>query len=156
MHTTDILHLPCSPLTLNQQCTSLTLYINNAHYSHFTLTMHTTHILHPQCTPLTFYTHHSVEIPSMVVTQWNILYWRSKLIFHTVCRCAVGCEWGTTSVYFGITYVCLIPNRLAVGPQYQHLFFFVKSTIWGTHTKSLKNPCRFKAWIVFLGQILIE
>ena len=83
---------------------------------------------------------HSVESPMMVDPQCNILHWESKWIFKTVCWDAVGCEWGTTSVYFGITYVCFIPGRLpafAVGLQYQHWFFIsVKSIIWRTHTKS--------------------
>ena len=87
---------------------------------------------------------HSVESLSMVDPQWNIWYWGSKWNLHTVCWSAVGCEWGTTSVYFGITYVCFIPNRLpvyAVEPQYllQYFFIFVKSIIWITHTKSSKN-----------------
>ena len=73
-----------------------------------------------------------------------IWYWGSKWNFHTVCWSAVGCEWGTTSVYFGIIYVCFIPSRLpvfAVEPQYllQYIFIFVKSIIWRTHTKSSKN-----------------
>ena len=49
---------------------------------------------------------HSVGSPSMVDPQWDIWYWGSKWNLHTVCWSAVGCEWGTTSVYFGITYVC--------------------------------------------------
>ena len=88
--------------------------------------------------------HHSVESPSMVDPQWNIWYWGSKWNLHTVCWSAVGCEWGTTSVYFGITYVCFIPSRLpvfAVEPQYllQYFFIFVKRIIWITHIKSSKN-----------------
>ena len=70
---------------------------------------------------------HSVESPSMVDPQWNIWYWGSKWNLHTVCRSAVGCEWGTTSVYFGITYVCFIPSRLpvfAVEPQYLLQYFY--------------------------------
>ena len=72
---------------------------------------------------------HSVESPSMVDPQWDIWYWGSKWNLHTVCWSAVGCEWGTTSVYFGITYVCFIPSRLpvfAVEPQYlfQDFFYF--------------------------------
>ena len=71
---------------------------------------------------------HSVESPGicMVDPQWNILYWGSKWNLHTVCWGAVGCEWGITSVYFGITFVCFIPSRLpvfAVEPQYQHRDF---------------------------------
>ena len=81
---------------------------------------------------------HSVESPSTVDPQWNIWYWGSQWNLYTVCWGAVGCEWGTTSVYFGITYVCFIPSRLlvfAVQPQYQHQHFkiFVKSIIWRTH-----------------------
>ena len=86
---------------------------------------------------------HSFEPPSMVDPQWDIWYWGSKWNLHTVCWSAVGCEWGTTSVYFGITYVCFIPSRLpvfAVEPQYllQDFFIVVKSIIWRTHTKSSK------------------
>ena len=90
---------------------------------------------------------HSVESPSMVDPQWNIwyMYWGSKWNLHTVCWSAVGCEWGTTSVYFGITYVCFIPSRLpvfAVEPQYllQHFLFLSKVSLeLHTHTKSSKN-----------------
>ena len=87
---------------------------------------------------------HSVESPSMVDPQWDIWYWGSKWNLHTVCWSAVGCERGTTSVYFGITYACFIPSRLpvfAVELQYllQDFFIFVKSIIWRTHTKSSKN-----------------
>ena len=58
---------------------------------------------------------------------------------HTACWDAVGCEWGTTSVYFVSTYVCFIPRKapvFAVEPRYQHRFFIcVKNIIWMT-----KNP----------------
>ena len=70
---------------------------------------------------------HGVESPSMVDPQWNILYWGSKWNLYTVCWGEVGCELGTTYVYFGITYVCFIPSRrptFAVEPQYQHRYFF--------------------------------
>ena len=104
---------------------------------------------------------HSVESPSMVDPQWNIWYWGSKWNLHTVCWSAVGCEWGTTSVYFGITYVCFIPSRLpvfAVEPQYllQYFFIFVKSIIWITQTKSSKILCWFKIWMGFVRPILIK
>ena len=85
---------------------------------------------------------HSVESPSMMDPPWNIWYWGSKWNLHTVCWDAVGCEWGTTSVYFGITYVCFILSRLpvfAAEPQYRYQDFFVKSIIWRTHTESSKN-----------------
>ena len=77
----------------------------------------------------------------MVDPQWNIWYWGSKWNLHTVCWDAVGCEWGTTSVYFRITYVCFIHSRrpvVAVEPQYRHqdFFIFVKNIIWMTHTES--------------------
>ena len=71
---------------------------------------------------------HSAETPSMVDPQWNILYWGFKWNLHRVCWGAVGCEWETTSVHFGITYVCFISSRLpvfAVGPQYRHREFFL-------------------------------
>ena len=75
---------------------------------------------------------HSVESPSMVDPQWNVWYWGSKWNLHTVCWSAVGCEWGTTSVYFGITYVCFIPSRLpvfAVEPQYLLQYFLFLSKV---------------------------
>ena len=88
---------------------------------------------------------HCLESPSMVDPQWDIWYWGSKWNLHTVCQSAVGCEWGTTSVYFGITYVSFIPSRLpvfAVEPQYllQDFFIFVKSIIWRTHTSCERLP----------------
>ena len=61
---------------------------------------------------------HSVESPSM-----TYMVLRVQANLHKVCWGAVGCEWGTTSVYFGITYVCFIPSRLpvfAVEPHYRH------------------------------------
>ena len=104
---------------------------------------------------------HSVESPSMVDPQWDIWYWGSKWNLHTVCWSAVGCEWGTTSVYFGITYVCFVPSRLlvfVVEPQYllQDFFIFVKSIIRRTHTNSSKISCWFKIWMRFVGPILIK
>ena len=54
---------------------------------------------------------HSIESPSTVDPQWDIWHWGSKWNLHTVCWSAVGCERGTTSVYFGITYVCFIPSK---------------------------------------------
>ena len=102
---------------------------------------------------------HTVETPSMVDPQWNILYWGSKWNLHTVYWCAVGCDWGTTSVYFGIAYVCFILSGhpvFTVKPQYQHRDFFFKSIIWRTHTTSSKKSCWFKSWMGFVGQILIK
>ena len=93
--------------------------------------------------------------------QWNIWYWGSKWNLHTVCWSAVGCEWGTTSVYFGITYVCFIPSRLpvfAVEPQYllQYFLFLSKVSI-ELHIQNLhKNSCWFKIWMGFVGPILIK
>ena len=54
---------------------------------------------------------HSVETPRLVDPHWNMLYWGSKWNLHTVCWDVVGCEWGTTSVYFGITYIFSISRR---------------------------------------------
>ena len=84
---------------------------------------------------------HSVESPSMVDPQWNIWYWGSKWNLHTVCWSTVGCEWGTTSVYFGITYVCFIPSRLpvfAVEPQYLlQYFLFLWKVSFELHIQNL-------------------
>ena len=45
---------------------------------------------------------------------------------HSLLKCG-WLWWGTTAVYFGITYVCFIPSRLpvfAVEPQYLLQYFF--------------------------------
>ena len=103
--------------------------------------------------------YHGVESPSMGDPQWSILYWGSKWNLNTVCLYAVGCEWGTTSVYFGITCVCFIPSRLpvlAVEPQYQHQdFLFLLELSFERHIQNLqKNSCWFKIWMVFAGPML--
>ena len=104
---------------------------------------------------------HSVESPSMVDPQWNIWYWGSKLNLHTVCWSEVGCEWGTTSVYFGITYFCFIPGRLPVfdaEPQYLlQYFLFLSKVSFELHIQNLqKISCWFKIWMGFVGPILIK
>ena len=104
---------------------------------------------------------HSVESPSTVDPQWDIWYWGSKWNLHTVCWSAVGCEWGTTSVYFGITYVCFIPSRLpvfAVEPQYLLQDFLLLSTVsFEEHIQNLQqNSCWFKIWMGFVGPKLIK
>ena len=104
---------------------------------------------------------HSVESPSMVDPQWNIGYWGSKWNLHTVCWSAVGCEWGTTSIYFGITYVCFIPSRLpvfAVEPQYLlQYFLFLSKVSFELHIQNFqKISCWFKIWMGFVGPILIK
>ena len=104
---------------------------------------------------------HSVESPSMVDPQWDIWYWGSKWNLHTVCWSAVGCEWGTTSVYFGITYVCFIPTRLpvfAVEPKYLlQCFLFLSKVSFELHIQNLqKISCWFKIWMGFVWPILIE
>ena len=45
----------------------------------------------------------------MVEPQSNMLYWGSQCNFQTVSWKSVDCEWGTASVYFGITYVSFFP-----------------------------------------------
>ena len=110
---------------------------------------------------LTKFRLHSVESPSMVDPQWNIWYWGSKWNLHTVRWSAVGCEWGTTSVYFGITYVCFIPSRLpvfAVEPQYLlQYFLFLWKVSFELHIQNLqKMSCWFKIWMGFVGPILIK
>ena len=104
---------------------------------------------------------HSIESPSTVDPQWDIWYWGSKWNLHTVCWSAVGCEWGTTSIYFGITYVCFIPSRLpvfAVEPQYllQDFLFLSKVSFEGHIQNLQKNSCWFKIWMGFVGPTLIK
>ena len=104
---------------------------------------------------------HSIESPSTVDPQWDIWYWGSKWNLHTVCWSAVGCEWGTTSVYFGITYVCFIPSRLpvfAVEPQYllQDFLFLSKVSFKGHIQNLKKKSCWFKIWMGFVGPKLIK
>ena len=93
---------------------------------------------------------HSVETSSTVDPQWNILHWGCKWNLHTVFWDAVGCEWGTTSVYFGITYVCFILNRLIVftlEPQYQHRhFLFLSKLSFEGHTQ---NPQKIRVGLKF-------
>ena len=86
---------------------------------------------------------HSVESPGMVDPQWDIWYWGSKWNLLTVCWSAVGCEWGTTFVYFGINYVCFIPSKLpvfAVEPQYllQDFFLFLSKVSFEGHIQNLQ------------------
>ena len=104
--------------------------------------------------------HHSVETPSMIDPRWNMLDWRSKGIFHKVCWGMVGCDGGTTSFYFGITYVCFIPRMLVfvMGLQYQHRFFlyWCQKIAFEGHEQNRKNICRLKTLMGFVGQILIE
>ena len=102
---------------------------------------------------------HSVESPSMVDPQWKICYWGSKWNLRTVCWSAVGCEWGTTSVYFGITYVCFIPGRLYVfAVELQYLlqyFLFLSKVSFELHIQNLqKISCWFTVWMEFVGPIL--
>ena len=97
----------------------------------------------------------------MVDPQWHIWCWGSKWNLHTVCWSAVGCEWCTTSVYFGITYVCIIPSRLpvfAVEPRYLlQDFSFLSKVSFGEHIQNLqKNSCWFKIWMGFVGPMLIK
>ena len=97
----------------------------------------------------------------MVDPQWDIWYWGSKWNLHTDCWSAVGDEWGTTSVYFGITYVCFIPSRLpvfAVEPQYllQDFLFLSKVSFEGHIQNLQKISCWFKVWMEFVGPILIK
>ena len=101
---------------------------------------------------------HSVESPSTVDPQWDIWYWGSKWNLHTVCWSVVGCEWGTTSVYFGITYVCFIPSRLpvfAVEPQYlPQDFLFLSKVSFEGHIQNLQ---KISCWFMgFLGPKLIK
>ena len=92
--------------------------------------------------------------------QWNMWYWMSKCIFHTVCWGAIDCEWGTKSIYFEILFVYFITMILLLsllwGPSTDFFFnfcpkFYVKDT-----NKIFKNPCRFRTWIGFIVQILIK
>ena len=85
----------------------------------------------------------SIDSPSMVDPQWNTWYWGSKWNLHTVCWCVVGLEWITTSVYFGITYVCFIPSRLPVfAVEAQYLlqdFLFLSKVSFDLHIQSLQK-----------------
>ena len=89
-----------------------------------------------------------------------MLYWKSKCIFHTVYWGTIDCEWETTYVYFGVTYVCFIPRILpvfAVGPQYQHRFFLCQRYHLKDTNKILtKVPCWFQTWKRCVGQTLIK
>ena len=105
---------------------------------------------------------HSVENPRIYSVEYIVLRVQVKFAC-TVCWGVVGCDWGTTCVYFGIIHVCLILSRLpvyTVEPQYQHWDFLLLSNhanvSFEGHTKSLKKSCQFKIWMGFVGQILIK
>ena len=87
---------------------------------------------------------HKVEAPSVVDPQWNMLFWRPRWNFHTVCWGPVCCEWGTTSVYFRITCVCFISKILlvfAMGPKNQYHFYLCQKAFeWNKKI----FPCRFR------------
>ena len=89
----------------------------------------------------------------------ELLYWGSKCIFHTVCWGANGCEWGTTSVYFGITAACFIPKRLpvfAIKSLCQHQFLYLSKIILDGQKQHLRKiSCWFKNWMQFRGQVMI-
>ena len=98
-----------------------------------------------------------VETPVMVDTLKNMLCYGFKRILHVIYCGVVGCEF---TVYLEITNVCFIPSWLhvfAVGPQYQYLICYsVNNITWKTHTKSSENSCRFKTWMDFQEQKLVN
>ena len=80
---------------------------------HFVLSMKWTIPVHVRpCVLILTWNVHSVGTPSMIDPQYNMLYSGSKWIFHTICRGAVGCDWGTASVYSGSSSVCLFPENV--------------------------------------------
>ena len=102
---------------------------------------------------------HCVEIPSMVDSQWNMLHWRSKCKFHTVCWSADDCALRTTSVYFGITIALSLEYYLSLpwGPSTNIDFSFMsKISFEGLIRNLMKIPCTFKTWMEFVWQILIQ
>ena len=99
----------------------------------------------------------------MVDPQWYMLYWGSRCILHTACWGGVGCEWGTISVYFGITYICFILEyslSFVCSPSTNIDFFiYVKNIIWSAQTKS--SLAQIMAWCLmvpshFLNQCWLE
>ena len=70
-----------------------------------------------------------------------MLNWVSRFIFHTVWWSEVGCEWGTTFVYFGITNVCLIPGLLP-GPQCQHRIVYWCQKCHSKNTSKISPKCQ--------------
>ena len=111
---------------------------------------------------VTLHSCHSVKIPSMVDSRWNILHWESRWILNTVCWDAVGCECVTNSASFGITFVFFIlriRQVFVMGPKYYRLSFFliyVRISFEGQKQNLQKIPCRFKTLLRFVGQILIK
>ena len=84
---------------------------------------------------------HSVDTPSMVDLQWNMLYWGSWCIFHRVCWGAVGCEWGQPLFTLWL-HLCAFSleyfRPLSQGPS-TNINFNVQNSIWRTQTKSSKT-----------------
>ena len=67
---------------------------------------------------------------------------------------AVACEWGTTSVYYGIIYTFCHCRWVQVPDS---IFLFMPKISFEGHKQTLqKIPCRFKTWMGFVGQILIK
>ena len=122
---------------------SLVSMPNTRQYHNISIWLLNTHTTVSRWILFTLHNSRSVESPSMVDPQWNIWYWGSKWNLHTVCWDVVVCEWGTTSVYFGITYVCFIPSRLsvfAVEPQYRHQdLLFLKKVSFERHIQNLQK-----------------
>ena len=57
---------------------------------------------------------------------------------------------------FALSLVDILSLLLSLSTYFNIFFIFVKSIIWITHTKSLKNSCWFEIWMGFVGPILIK
>ena len=104
-------------------------YINNKLQHHFLPPVLPDTQPEDDTEPPTLYSSMALKSPNMVDPQVEYIVLRAKWIFQAVCWGVAGFEWGRTSVYFRITYVCFIPGRLpvfAVSSQYQHRHFFFK------------------------------
>ena len=98
---------------------------------------------------------HNVETPTMVDSQWNILYWGSKWIFHTVCWDAVGCDWGQPLFTLGLPMFALsLLHFLSLLWAPSTNIYFLKNLSKVPFEGHTHNPYRFKTWIGFVGQIL--
>ena len=96
----------------------------------------------------------------MADPRWNVLYWGSSWIVVTVCRGAVGCEWGQPLFILGLLMLAISLEcflSLPCGPSTNiDCFVYVKHIIWRTQTIFLQLiKCRFKTWVRFVGQIVI-
>ena len=103
---------------------------------------------------------HSVETPNMVDPQRNILYWKSKWISTQSAEMWLAVSGGQPLftlelTMFALSQVDFLSLLWASSTDIYFINFCQKYPLKDTKS-SKKNPCRFKTWMGFVGQILIK